>query len=265
MLQFEQPQSLVESIVRALSEAIWSGRLAPGSKVVEEQIASEFGTSRSPVREAIRVLASKGLVVIQPRRGARVVVITEARMRDLYGIRSVLEGLAARVATERATNADIAELRASSELMRAAVAAHERETYFDANQSFHTAIARISGNDRLRELLGDWPVQIYRLFFSDSYLDPSHVGLYIGSHDAVIEAFERGDAESAERLMRRHADDSLREALRLIGPSDSDASLRGTRPAESSPASMKKEVGVEGQLQPGRSQTTTGKKEAPTR
>ena len=76
-LSFERPRSLVHSIVRALSEAIWSGRIAPGAKILEEQIAREFGTSRSPVREALRVLASKGLVEIQPHRGARVIVITE--------------------------------------------------------------------------------------------------------------------------------------------------------------------------------------------
>jgi DNA-binding GntR family transcriptional regulator len=263
MLHYQRPRGLVESIVRALSEAIWSGRLAPGSKIHEEQMASEFGTSRSPVREAMRVLASKGLVVIQPNRGARVVEITESRMRDLYGIRSVLEGLAARLATDRATIEDIEELRASSEAMRAAVIAKDQEAYFDANQGFHSAVARLSGNERLCELLDDWPVQIYRLFFPQSYLDPSHVGLYIGSHDAVIEAFERRDAESAERLMSRHADDSLQEALRLIrarGGDSSDGELSGQLNV---PA--RKEAPVEGKSHAGRPRNAVANKEAPAR
>lgn len=263
MLQYERPRSLVESIVRALSDAIWSGRLAPGSKIHEEQMASEFGTSRSPVREAMRVLASKGLVVIQPNRGARVVEITESRMRDLYGIRSVLEGLAARLATARVTSEDLDALRASSDAMRAAVMAKDQEAYFDANQAFHSAVGRLSGNDRLCELLEDWPVQIYRLFFPRSYLDPSHVGLYIGSHDAVIEAFERRDAESAERLMRRHADDSLREALRLIRAQEGDPS-EGQSPGRLH-ISARKEAGVERKSDVGWPHRTVANKQAPAR
>jgi DNA-binding GntR family transcriptional regulator len=250
MLQYERPRSLVESIERALADAIWTGRLAPGSKILEEVIAAELGTSRSPVREAIRILASKGLVVVQPNRGARVVEITETRMKDLYGIRSVLEGLAARLATDQVTSQDLDELRASSDSMRAAVIDQNREAYFDANQAFHTAVARLSGNARLSELLGDWPVQIYRMFFPESYLDLGHVGLYIGSHDAVIEAFERRDSESAERLMRRHADDSLQEALLLIRAKDSaDSSEQVAGPYQ---ASVRKEASVKGKSHAGR-------------
>lgn len=263
MLRFERPRSLVESIARALSDAIWTGRIAPGSKILEEQIAREFGTSRSPVREAMRVLASKGLVEIQPNRGARVIEITESRMRDLYAIRSVLEGLAARLASEHVTTEDLDHLRASSEAMRAAVVDQEQDAYFDANQAFHTAIARLSGSDRLQELLDDWPVQIYRFFFPRSYLDLSHVGLYIGSHDAVIEAFERHDADSAERLMRRHADDSLQEALLLIRTNEgSAADLSSAVPPQ---ASARKEANEASKSHEGRPRKAVAKKEASAR
>ena len=173
--------------------------------------------SRSPVREALYILAGKGLVVSLPRRGWKVAELDEASIRDLYAIRGALEGLAARLATERATTRDLDGLRRLVQQMRGAVAGRRRDDYFDANQAFHSAVASLAGNPRLTQLLSDWPVQIYRLYFSDSYLDPTRVGLYIGSHDAVIDAMERGDADAAERLMRRHAEDSLTAALRLLG------------------------------------------------
>ena len=189
---------------------------APGSGCWKCSFAEQLGVSRSPVREALRLLSARGLVDLLPRRGASVIEFTERTIHDMYAIRSVLEGLAARLAAASIRPDQLDELRSHVASMRAAVEGRDRAAYFDANERFHLAIARMSENDRLYDLLQAWPTQIYRLLFSDDYLSTERVGLYLDSHEAIMHALQAGDGATAEVLMRRHVEDSLNEAQGLL-------------------------------------------------
>ena len=142
--------SLVEVTTRQLREEILSGQLAPGQRLVEDQIRLRFSISRAPLREALRSLAQQGLVEHLPRRGARVTELTPTEVDQLFAIRRVLEGHAIECAFPLAGGQDqLAEVRTWLELMRQADANGDDLQKDDAHRAFHAAIVALAGNRQL--------------------------------------------------------------------------------------------------------------------
>lgn len=212
---FQTPLPLSEAIFRHIGQAIVEGKLRPKQRLVETRLCAEFGCSRSPLREALRMLAAEGLVDFTPRRGARVAELTPKALRDVFEVRVLLEGLAARLAAEHRSDRDIEELRALSARMRQVVATGQSCEFFALNHSFHELLARIGGNDYLASLQQTAANRTFLplfLFLSDQ----RHLDAAVASHEEIVEAVARGDSVDAEQCMWRHIRQIQREAETIV-------------------------------------------------
>jgi DNA-binding GntR family transcriptional regulator len=213
---FEAPMPLSEAIFRHIGRAIVDGTIPPNQRLVETQLCAEFGCSRSPLREAIRMLAADGLVAITPRRGARVVQLTPKTLRDVFEVRALLEGLAARLAAEHRSADDLAELQSLSAAMRRVVQGGDEDRFFALNNSFHEALSRIGDNEYLASLQQTAANRTFLplfLFLSDT----KHLAKSINAHEEIVAAIERQDADAADEAMSRHIREIQEEAERLVG------------------------------------------------
>lgn len=198
--------SLSDSLFEQLSEAIVTGEFAAGSKLSEPRLAKRYGVSRGPLREAIRRLEGRKLVTRLPRQGVRVIVPTSAMAAELFRIREVLEGLAAREAARNATAEEITELRTMLARHTQALAEPDAMLYWQAtaNSDFHFMIARMARSQHLFDLLCGEYYTLFRLFRMKHRIVPGRAKRALIEHVRIVDAIADGDAELAEMLMRRH-------------------------------------------------------------
>ena len=197
---------LTDHLFEELSEAIVIGTFAPGSKLSEPRLAAQYGVSRGPLREAIRRLEERRLVTRLPRQGVRVVVPTPEDALELFTIREVLEGLAARHAAENGTDAEIGELRAMLARHHEALSQPDAMIYWQAtaNSDFHFMVARIGRNQHLFDLLCGEYYTLFRLYRMQHRIVPGRAQRALMEHERIVDAIADRDAELAEMLMRRH-------------------------------------------------------------
>jgi DNA-binding GntR family transcriptional regulator len=197
---------LTDQLFEQLSEAIVLGTFAPGIKLSEPRLAAQYGVSRGPLREAIRRLEERKLVTRAPRQGVRVVVPSPNDALELFTIREVLEGLAARQAAENATDAEIDELRAMLARHREALSKPDAMVYWQAtaNSDFHFMIVRVGRNQHLFDLLCGEYYTLFRLYRMQHRIVPGRAQRALSEHERIVEAIADRDAELAEMLMRRH-------------------------------------------------------------
>ncbi|MCO6419183.1 GntR family transcriptional regulator [Siccirubricoccus sp. KC 17139] len=205
----EETLSLGERAYRRLRASIVQGALAPGAKISERGLANALGISAQPVREALRRLEQDGLVVTLPRRGTVVAEIGPERLAELGRIRAALEGVAAALAAERMSEADLAELRQVVRRMRAATAAADHEALAEANERFHALIQGATGNLFLIRSLE-------ALHAFDEYGRPRALGSTpnalpraLREHAGILAALRARDPALAETRMRAHVLRSL--------------------------------------------------------
>jgi DNA-binding GntR family transcriptional regulator len=189
-----------------LQTAIVKGDLTPGEKIGEVELCSRFHLTRGPLREALGRLESRGLLVRRPHAGVKVVAVSADELIELYRIRELMEGLAARQAAERMTDAEIAALRATLDTHETMIEQAQGQAYYQAegDYDFHHRIATGSRNTKLTQmLLGDlyYMVRMYRYRLSTSAGRP-HMAL--GEHRNIVDAIGNRDGELAEFLMKRH-------------------------------------------------------------
>jgi len=189
-----------------LQTAIVKGDLIPGEKIGEVELCSRFHLTRGPLREALGRLESRGLLVRRPHAGVKVVSVSADELIELYRIRELMEGLAARQAAERMTDAEIAALRATLDTHETMIEKAQGQAYYQAegDYDFHHRIATGSRNTKLTQmLLGDlyYMVRMYRYRLSTSSGRP-HMAL--GEHRTIVDAIASRDGELAEFLMKRH-------------------------------------------------------------
>ena len=201
-----QTQTRADEAFECLQTAIVKGELAPGEKIGELEICQRFQLTRGPVREALGRLESRGLLVRRPHAGVKVVSVSAEELLELYHIREVMEGLAARQAAERMTDQEIADLQATLDSHEAMIEQAQGQAYYQAegDYDFHHRIATGSRNTKLAQmLLGDlyYMVRMYRYRLSTSAGRP-HMAL--GEHRRIVEAIAQRDGELAEFLMKRH-------------------------------------------------------------
>ncbi len=188
----------------ALREAIITGALPPGSKISEPMVARRFGISRGPLREAIRRLEERQLVTRVPQRGVRVVELSAETLIDIFLVREVLEGLAARLAAERISQTDIDDLHRLLDAHETALDASDIYYQRDRDWDFHYRIAVCSGSRKLAELLGSDFYQLVRLYRYQHALAPGRARRAWLEHRSILAAIADRDGELAEFLMRRH-------------------------------------------------------------
>jgi DNA-binding GntR family transcriptional regulator len=205
-----QVQSVADQVYAALRERIANGELERGSRLHQEDIASEFGVSRTPVREALRKLAAEGLVDLFANRGARVATATDEQLRSSYETRLAVEPGAARIAAKR-------QIPEAIEAMRAAIREEEKAgrssaKHFHANRAFHLAVIEGTGNPQLVSFMEHvWIGRIGATLY-EARLDPKGLSADHEAHIAIADAIEKGKPAEAERLVRGH----LERALELI-------------------------------------------------
>jgi DNA-binding GntR family transcriptional regulator len=193
-----------DRLYQQLSDMIVAGALQPGAKISEPDLATRFGTSRAPVREAMRRLQERKLVTRIARQGARVTILSPERIAEIYLVREVLEGAAARQAARRITDAQIGQLRDLLDVHEARVVSSDTYLQGGDDDDFHFRIIRASGNETLSALLLDEYYLLIRML--RGHLQP-HGGTArraLTEHRRIADALADRDGELAEMLMRRH-------------------------------------------------------------
>lgn len=206
----ELPQG--QLVYRRLIEEIRDGQLPPGSRLREVELAERLGHSRTPIREAIRLLESDGLVVHLPRQGASIRVLDYAEVMELYEMRAVLEGTAARIAARSATEAEIAQLHEINADFAAAPSDQEAATL---NRQFHQMLLEAARNRfLLRSMRGLQKTML--ILGPTTLLEPTRREVAAQEHHAVLEALGARDGAAAEDKMRRHMEAAQQVRLRNL-------------------------------------------------
>jgi len=187
-------------LVRA---AIVDGRLQPNERLVEADLTAMLNTSRSAVRTALVRLTHEGLVEHEPNRGAKVRLIDEREAAEILESRMVLEGLAARYAAQKATEADIGELRAILGQMRSLLDAGDLLGVSDLNARLHARVLEIGGHEIVSRLVATLNSQIVRFQYR-TILAPGRAEQSHAEHRAIVDAIEAGEPDAAERAVRDH-------------------------------------------------------------
>jgi DNA-binding GntR family transcriptional regulator len=199
---FDGYKPLREIVFESLREAIMSGILEPGERLMEIQLAEELGVSRTPVREAIRKLELENFVVMIPRKGAYVAGVSLKDIADVFEIRSALEGLAAGLAAERITDDELEQMERVL-FYRADEGELDLEQLVKSDTDFHALVYKASRNERLIQILANLREQIQR-FRTTSLAVPGRMKHAIDEHRRIVEALRNHDSEEAQSLAIAH-------------------------------------------------------------
>jgi DNA-binding GntR family transcriptional regulator len=218
-------RNMAEQIATALRQAIADGKLRPGARLLEVQIAREMGTSRAPLREALIQLGREGLVVRQPNRGTFVADLTEDLVREVASLRGVLEGFAASLAVKRLTQADFERLASILTEMLTVARRGDFPRMVEWDYQFHEYIMRASGHRLLYETWMGMDRKI-RVYLSATNLMYADMKAVVQGHLSILQALRRRDPQRAVRVMAEHMDEVLdlflRKVLRTGYPQDRD-------------------------------------------
>ncbi|MGE5466291.1 MAG: GntR family transcriptional regulator [Ignavibacteria bacterium] len=195
--------ALYEEVAERLRQRIYAHELSPGTWIDEQALAVSFGISRTPMREALKVLASEGLVRLEPRRGCYVAELSEQDLDEIFPVMALLEGRVAFEAAKKATAADIEYLAAIHEQLECHAAANDADRFFEANQQFHGALQEIAGNRWLKQMIDD-ARKVIKLTRRDSLRLEGRLKQSLAEHRAILAALKSRDADAAGRAMHDH-------------------------------------------------------------
>ena len=203
------PRALYEEVAELVRQRIFSRELAPGSWIDELKLAEEYGISRTPLREALKVLATEGLVTMKVRRGAYVTEVSERDLADVYHLLSLLESDAAGVVATQATEAQLQELKTLHSELEKAVA--NRERFFQINETFHMRLLEIANNRWRDQMVADLR-KVMKLNRHNSLLKNGRIEESLAEHRAIMAALAARDAEATVQRMREHFRNGLEAA-----------------------------------------------------
>jgi DNA-binding GntR family transcriptional regulator len=203
LLSFDSHEALPDRIYSTLEEAILEGKIKPGDRLIEDELSKGFGVSRGPIREALRLLEKDGLVKRVPRKGAIVEWISKDDISEMFQVRSVLEGLAAKIFCGRVTDEELSKLEEIYRQMEAEVEKKNTLKYRRLNREFHSMIIRGSRNRKILEIAEKYEKQI-RWFQKMALSSVGRPEISLREHKAILAAFLRRQPEDAEREVRKH-------------------------------------------------------------
>jgi DNA-binding GntR family transcriptional regulator len=201
-------RTIAEQIAGALRQGIAEGKLRPGARLLEVQIAYEMGTSRAPLREALMQLEREGLVVRRPNRGTFVADLTEELVREVASLRGVLEGFAASLAVKRLSREDFDRLETILKEMLAVARRGDFPRMLEWDYQFHEYILRISGHRLLYETWVGMDKKI-RVYLSATNLMYADMKAVVQGHLPILQALRRRDPQGAGRVMAEHMGEVL--------------------------------------------------------
>ena len=203
------PRALYQEVAERLRQRIYARELEPGGWIDEMKLAAEFGISRTPLREALKVLAVEGLVTMKVRRGAYVTEMSRDDVAQVYHVLALLESDAAALVATRATAVQRTELARLHARLEAHVGA--RDAFFDANEQFHMALLQMAGNRWALQTVLDLR-KVMKLNRHHSLFKQGRLEESLQEHRALMAAIERRDADAARRLMQAHFEGGLEAA-----------------------------------------------------
>ncbi|OPY58687.1 MAG: putative HTH-type transcriptional regulator YdfH [Pelotomaculum sp. PtaU1.Bin035] len=214
-IKLDNYKPLRELVFESLREAIILGRLIPGERLMEVQLAEEMGVSRTPVREAIRKLELEGFVAMVPRKGAYVASITMKDIVDVFEVRAALEGMAAGLAAERITEEEMDQLERSLVHIVESNSGDDIDAVVQWDTTFHGLIYQSSRNQRLVQIITHLQEQIQR-FRMTSLSQPGRTKGALDEHKKIVEAISDRNVELAQSLAREHIENAEQSLLNAI-------------------------------------------------
>ena len=203
------PRALYEEVAELLRQRIFARELEPGSWIDELRIAEELGISRTPLREALKVLAAEGLVTMKVRRGAYVTEVSEKDLRDVYHLLALLESDAARVVALLASDEQLAALEAQHRELIAAKA--DRDRFFEINEAFHRQLLALSDNKWRSQMVSDLR-KVMKLNRHHSLFKQGRIEQSLTEHEAILQALLQRQPELAAERMSAHFMNGLQAA-----------------------------------------------------
>lgn len=195
--------SLHDQVAERIRAQIFDRQITPGEFIDEIALSEKWQISRTPLREALKVLAAEGLVELVPRRGCRVIEITETDADELFPIMALLEGRCAFEATQHANADDLRELQRMHDELERTAAAQDVDGYYKANHVFHSFVQRLAGNRWLDRVTADLR-KFVRMLRGRQLVLPGRIDASINEHRVLIAAMLERDASRAERAMHDH-------------------------------------------------------------
>lgn len=214
-----QAAPLRQQVLEALRRAIVSGRLAPGQRLVERQLIEMMGVSRTVIREALRQIEAEGLIEIIPNKGPVVRELSADEARDLYRIRAVLEGLAARLCAENASDVMVAKLEAALEAVVLAYQGTDGELALDAKTNFYGLLYAASESESLTSMLATVQARFWRwraVGLTHPNRANDRLNESVKNLNLLIAAIKNKDGDLAERITRQEVNNAAEEVMRLV-------------------------------------------------
>ena len=195
------PRALYTEVAELLRQRIFNRELSPGSWIDELRLAEEYGISRTPLREALKVLATEGLVTMKVRRGAYVTEMSDTDLADVYHLLALLESDAAEVVAVQATQAQLKELQTLHDALEQAV--HDRDRFFKINEAFHMRLLEIANNRWRDQIVADLR-KVMKLNRHNSLLKTGRIEESLAEHRAIMAALVARNATATGQSMRTH-------------------------------------------------------------
>ena len=206
---------LRDVVFNTLREAILRGDLVPGERLMELQLAAKLGVSRTPIREAIRMLEQEGLAITIPRKGAIVAGMTEKDMQDVLEIREALEELSVQVACDKITDEEIAKLRENMENFETSLKSGNLKRMAEADVEFHDVIYQATDNPKLINMLNNLREQMYR--YRVEYLkNPRNHEQLLREHEAIYRGIMEKDKDAVTEMIRKHISNQVDVVKNII-------------------------------------------------
>lgn len=196
-------RALYQEVAGRLRHAIFSHEFEPGGWIDEQALARAYGISRTPMREALKVLSAEGLVTLIPRRGCYVAEIPEREVEEIFPVLALLEGRSAHEATLKASAEDVRHLEELHEKLEHYAAQKKTESFFEVNQEFHRTLHEIGGNRWLLQFIDEMR-KVMRLVRFHSLASEGRVEQSVAEHRQIMAAIRKRDAEAADKLMHDH-------------------------------------------------------------
>ena len=215
----KQYRSITKMIAEELRRAIVAGKLRPGERLSEDKLAASLKVSRVPLREALRRLEAEGYITFLSHSEVAINKPTVDEVEDYYSIAGVLEGLAARLAVERASDDEIARLRELHQLLKQAYQEKDLQRYFDANSRFHGYIAEIARNERLYHLIHQMRQEVQKTRILALHL-PQRLDYSMREHDQILDAFLKRNSELVQSLVLKHLNNQMAAIKKALQPEE---------------------------------------------
>jgi DNA-binding GntR family transcriptional regulator len=204
------PRALYQEVAELLRQRIFNRELTPGSWIDELKLAEEYGISRTPLREALKVLAAEGLVTMKVRRGAYVTEVSERDLTDVYHLLALLESDAAGVVATQATEAQLKDLQTLHRELEKSVS--HREKFFQINERFHMRLLEIADNRWRDQMVADLR-KVMKLNRHNSLLKSGRIQESLAEHQAIMKALLARDVTAAAQAMQAHFNNGLQAAV----------------------------------------------------